>query len=177
MYENKLWVFDNIIDQQKQNLIESIWTGVNFPWFFVKNVTGPFSPFNRPSLQHNIVFDSKKNSSFLDYVLPIIDNSCKKIKFKYKDILRVKTFLQFPLNLKDYTMEELHIDDAQKHLVVLYYVLSSDGKTVIYDRDNKTILKSIKPKKGRVVIFDGSYYHTSEHPKENMRSVINCNLS
>ena len=61
--------------------------------------------------------------------------------------------------------------------MVLYYDLTAYGNTLIYDRDNKTILRSITPKQGSVVIFDGSYFHTAEQPKQGNRCIINCNLT
>ena len=36
--------------------------------------------------------------------------------------------------------------------------------------------KKIKPKKGRLVIFPGSLWHTAEQPTKNIRCVINCNI-
>ena len=37
-------------------------------------------------------------------------------------------------------------------------------------------LKRITPKQGRVVIFDGMYWHT-EQPKKDVRCIINFNIS
>ena len=36
--------------------------------------------------------------------------------------------------------------------------------------------KRITPKQGRVVLFDGSYYHTAEQPLNNIRCVVNYDL-
>ena len=51
---------------------------------------------------------------------------------------------------------------------MLYYVLDSDGDTIIYnekkDSDNYTIKKRVTPKQGKVVLFDGQLYHTAEQP-------------
>ena len=44
-----------------------------------------------------------------------------------------KTFLQVPLNLKDYTVDNAHVDMIRPHLVILYYVMDSDGDTIIYN--------------------------------------------
>jgi hypothetical protein len=75
--------------------------------------------------------------------------------------------------------------------VVLYYVVDSDGDTIIVDKqatDNDSIrydLKAkdfdkkvrVKPKQGRAVIFDGSYYHTAEQPINDIRCIINVDIA
>jgi hypothetical protein len=93
-----------------------------------------------------------------------------------------------PLNLKDKTIDTPHIDVSEfKHLVILYYVVDSDGETVIYENQYDTkgdiprfgTLKEkqrVMPKQGRVVLFDGYYWHTSCQPENNVRCIINYNI-
>lgn len=79
-----------------------------------------------------------------------------------------------------------HVDNDEKHFVVIYYVNDSDGDTVIYNQkysgkvynqSELTVFKTINPKAGSIVIFDGSMYHTNYAPqKNNFRCVINMNL-
>ena len=51
---------------------------------------------------------------------------------------------------------------------------------IIYNEQKKsdsyTVQKRITPKQGRVVLFDGSYYHTAEQPLNNIRCVVNYDL-
>ena len=53
-----------------------------------------------------------------------------------------------------------------EHIVVLYYVVTSDGDTIIYNErkesDKYTEKQRVTPKQGRVVIFDGGLYHTAQ---------------
>ena len=176
MYQNKIQIFNNIIDLNLQNKIKNLLLSNNFPWYFIPDVTDKNNKQKRPALQHFFVDEKKITSPYFNLIKPIIDKSCLKINFKYQYIDRIKSFLQFSLNLKNNSVDLPHIDNQIKHLVVLYYVLNSDGNTIIYGRDKKTILKSIKPKQGTVVIFDGSYFHTAEQPKKGNRCIINCNL-
>ena len=80
-----------------------------------------------------------------------------------------------------------HLDRYEPHLVILYYVNDSDGETVIYNyksKDENDIpyfedvkeLKRITPKQGRIVVFDGRYWHTAEQPTNNIRCIININI-
>ena len=38
------------------------------------------------------------------------------------------------------------------------------------------IKKKITPKQGRVVVFDGRFYHTAEQPTDNKRCIINFDV-
>ena len=53
--------------------------------------------------------------------------------------------------------------------------MDSDGETVLFK--NNKIHKKIKPKQGRLLIFDGSILHTAYQPQHNLRCVININES
>jgi hypothetical protein len=183
-----IYVFDNIINLEEQELIKNKFLGDNFSWYFIKDISKLHNNIqNRPAFSHTFIRDEKNNSTETSIVLNIIENSCKKINLKYKKILQARTFLQLPLN-RNFIGKEIdtpHIDNSQSHIVILYYVIDSDGDTIVYNCKNKNkvssfkdvkILKKIKPKQGRVVIFDGLYYHTAEQPKENKRCIINCNI-
>ena len=36
--------------------------------------------------------------------------------------------------------------------------------------------KKVTPKQGRVVLFDGAYYHTAQQPNNNIRCIVNYDL-
>ena len=189
-------VIDNIISKKEQKkLIDLMITNSfrnNFNWFFQPDVTIKTNKLQRrPGFSH--VFIQEKNvpnSDYLNYVMPIIDNTKDKLKISVKDVLQVRSFLQLPLdkNFIGKNIDTPHIDLQTPHTVFLYYLCDSDGDTVIYDyksKNKKDIpyfeniknLKRIKPKQGRVVVFDGLYWHTAEQPTKDVRCIINCNIS
>ena len=43
-------------------------------------------------------------------------------------------------------------------------------------KNQTTIKKTVKPKKGRVVMFDGWLWHTAQLPSDETRCVINYNV-
>ena len=70
---------------------------------------------------------------------------------------------------------------------MLYYVTDNDAETVIYSNKmkNKTDIPvfdelkeftRVRPKKGRMVIFDGMHWHTSCQPTLGPRIIININI-
>ena len=76
---------------------------------------------------------------------------------------------------------EADLDEGQEHTVVLYYVVSSDGDTIIYNErtesDTYTEKQRVTPKQGRVVIFDGGLYHTAQQCKDKIRCIANYNIA
>jgi hypothetical protein len=68
-----------------------------------------------------------------------------------------------------------HTDLPFDHLVVLYYVNDADGDTVFFNEKNE-IIKSVSPKRGRVVAFDGRILHGGGIPKAGPRCAINFDI-
>ena len=138
----------------------------------------------RPGFKHIFDVDIIHKS-----IKEIVNNCNKKISNK-GDILEARSFLQLPLNV-DFAgtgVDTPHLDRFTPHLVFLYYVCDSDGDTIIYDYktekegdvpffEDVKELKRITPKQGRVVIFDGMYWHTAEQPTKDVRCIINFNIS
>jgi hypothetical protein len=182
-------VIDNIIEKELQEKIKLTLLSDNFNWFFISDVThASENKQQRPGFQHRFVVKEKINSDYHNLVLPIIQNSCKHIQYDYKKIIQGRSFLQLPLSLKNKKIDTPHIDLFDKHLVILYYVADADGDTVIYKNqyskkdpipffDDLQESKRVTPKQGRVVLFDGSHWHTSCQPKEKIRCIINYNVT
>jgi hypothetical protein len=161
-------IIDNAISKKDQDfLVNTIINNKYFSWFFRKDVTRENGKQNRHCFTHNFVVNGIKNSEGLDVIQPLFK---KYIKNK---ILNFKSILQLPLNIYTKTYDTPHRDIKTPHNVYLYYVLDSDGETVLFK--NKKIFKKIKPVKGRLVIFEGKTLHTAYQPKKNIRCILNIN--
>lgn len=88
-------VIDDIISKELQETIKNTLLGQNFNWFFIPDITNVQSKQNRPGLRHLFVVEERINSDYHNLVLPIIENSCKKINFDYTKIVNGRSFLQF----------------------------------------------------------------------------------
>ena len=199
MLNEKIYVFDDIIDVDRQNDIIKLlikdydYDGkYPFPWYYIDDITldeGDSRSQRRPGFTHEYVaYDGiekstgKQLSRFHNLLLPILKNACLKMEIKDINVLLGRSFLQLPLNLKNRDVDTPHRDiyDRDDFFVVLYYVCDSDGDTIIYNEtkesDQYTIKQRVTPKKGRVVIFDGILMHTAEHPLNNTRCIVNYNL-
>ena len=189
-------VIDNFIDKDYQEDIKDVLLGAEdwgdeiFPWHYIDDVTAAFEEGNqgRPGLSHVYVDLNDDNSSevisnFHELFIPLLEYSCHYLNMPSAKILQGRSFMQFPLNLKSQDADTPHIDldEGHEHTVVLYYVVTSDGDTVIYNErtesDTYTVKQRVTPKQGRVVIFDGGQYHTALQAVNKIRCIANYNLA
>ena len=200
-------VFDDFIDKDYQEKIKKELLGAEdtfgprFPWFYVEDVTTAYDDDSqhRPGLSHSYVdlpleLTGDENdvlepyssgivmSGYHELFVPMLKRVGFKLGVSNITVIQGRSFLQFPVNT-DGTIDLPHIDIIGKaeFIVALYYVCDSDGDTVIYNETEEsktyTIKKSVTPKQGRMVIFDGSLYHAAEQPiNSNTRCIVNYNL-
>ena len=187
---DEVFVFDDIINLSYQLQIEDILLGErlfnndDFPWYFIPDITYNDGLANQGRCGFAHYFADEDDgiiSEFHPLFLKLIHNSCKKINLKKIDVIQARSFLQLPSNIPHEEVDDPHIDLIDTdHFVMLYYVCDSDGDTIIYNETEKsesyTIKKKIKPKRGRVVLFDGKLYHTAEQPNNHKRCIVNYDL-
>ena len=191
-------VIDNFISTSFQEEIKHTLLGHSFPWYFTEDITFGKSLIDsenlgqpHPAHAHLFCRNKKPTSNYFDLILPLAHIGSSEVNFKFNEVVQCRSFLQYPLNrtfLKK-SVDRLHIDLPYDHLVVLYYVVDSDGDTLIVDKiregnveeyhhnvEDYTVIQRVKPRQGRAVIFDGKYYHTAEQPTQNMRCIINFDI-
>jgi len=144
-----------------------------FPW---KRGTTVHSNDSQISFGHPVDLSADDRIAELTYTafLSILESAgiqgnAELIRARFNCLVRdVTPVLGFP-----------HIDQAHNHLVALLYLNDSDGDTVMYSVGLKELKqwKTITPKANRLVVFDGSIYHSSTTPTNNrMRLVANYNF-
>ena len=187
---DEVFVFDDIINLSYQLQIEDILLGErlfnndDFPWYFIPDITYNDGLANQGRCGFAHYFADEDDgiiSEFHPLFLKLIHNSCKKINLKKIDVIQARSFLQLPSNIPHEEVDDPHIDLIDTdHFVMLYYVCDSDGDTIIYNEREKsesyTIKKKVRPKRGRVVLFDGRLYHTAEQPNNHKRCIVNYDL-
>ena len=193
--EGKIIVIDDFISLEYQQKIKQDLLGLDndFPWLYSEDITGAgdYDSQHRSALGHNYVSidDDNDDTSEIQSVYhhlftPMLSKACQYLKMPEAEILQGRSFLQFPLkNIDTSVVDTPHIDldEGFEHTVVLYYVVSSDGDTVIYNErtesDTYTVKQKVTPKQGRVVIFDGGQYHTAQQCKDRIRCIANYNIA
>lgn len=186
-------IFDNVVSSVYQNFIqERIMDDRNFPWYYTPNITKRTSGENTLDLDnagfgHTFYNKNGVQSKIYEFLLPLMYESCSKINFTPTKLHFGRIFMTLTSNNTKHNL--FHVDLVIPHLVVLYYINDSTGPTIItnntiLDVDQDTInnlehievIKTIEPKKGRAVVFDGKYYHASTHPRAGRRCVINFDI-
>lgn len=186
-------IIDNLLGDELADKIEEILLN-EADWHIVSDITYGTGHDHRatPAFGHVFVNTewNKYDDDFLELVRPIIEVASDRVGYKYHSIQKARSFLQVPLheNFTETKVDALHTDQPYTHLVVLYYVMDSDGDTILVNHtregearfdleaENFDELVRVTPKKNRCVVFDGDVYHTAEQPKNGLRCIINFNL-
>lgn len=190
-------VFDNVVSKKLAQKIEDYTFSSSIKWELEKATMSPEFKVKDPNLVEFIQFrniikhmDQIFDNNAYSMLIEIFKQLSLKEGIMFDDPFRVKYNLLPKIEkFKELQYNTPHIDGQVDHYGMIYYVCDSDGDTVIFDQTKKeydmhnaskfkkfTIKKRVSPKKGRLVLFDGDYYHTSSHPTENdLRCVININ--
>ena len=130
-------------------------------------------------MTHLLMYCKRKRSSIRAYKtcwIIISRDTNTDIVLEDKTLIRAKINLLFPKHEGRLRKFLPHIDFLDKHKVILYYITNSDGETILFKNDGKTIMEKIEPKKGRFICFDGDTPHSANNPvKSANRIVMNLN--
>ena len=187
--------FDNILSDRETIEIRRTLLDDFFPWFYSNDKTVVPESFESDADNNTKEFlqfvhqfylpDGSENSDYCPMVDHILDRFLQYTNFKLKKLYKVKANFQPRVeNFLPSQHNTPHTDKAEPHFVLLYYPITSDGNTKIFDRrQNKewngqyNIVAEFKPVWGRYVLFDGNNYHAGSHPcLYDHRMVINFNL-
>jgi len=180
-------VIDNFLDESYIDFIEQ-WSIVGCKWQYRPNISSyhimdtPESPwrhglaFTTHDPKRNLDFQNTNSSFMIPYILKVeqtfgfSQNSCYRSRF------------DMTLISPENSMHDPHQDFTYPHYASILYINDSDGDTVIYNEtkfcEQFTEKQRISPKKNRLVIFNGLYFHTGHSPnKHQNRIIVNSNYS
>jgi len=161
---------DNKILQDK---IKNLVTSDYFPWFWNENQIVYTTKNNHSyfGFTHVAIRDYEANSELIEPIKELIDEIVKKENIKYKAIFRAQFNLLTNTNITDEQLKNsIHIDiENSNFLTILYYVINSDGNTILYNNDKETIISEHSPIEGEYIIFKSNTLHRASLPKINSR--------
>jgi len=158
-------VYQDILEKEQKDYLNNNILNNNIPYYINKKQTLDDNRLNFTHLLQNR--DTREITSDIYYdVIKIINSLCKKTNTKIKHSLRACINLTFPYNPSE---GAIHLDHNFAHKQFIIY-LTDGGATHFFDK-NKKLIKKIKSKKYKVVLFD-KQYHAVVHPKKGIRIII-----
>ena len=169
-------VHDNILSKDIVNKLEDKILN-DTPFFFVPNIALKGVKEYKPGLGNNFLYNGTTlNSDYRHnyFILQILYQLCSYKNINLLNIFQGRIFLHLPS--PNPSPDNIHVDLNFPHLVCLYYVNDSDGDTILFDNNNNEIQR-VTPKKGRIVLFDGSIKHCSSSPSKIHRAIVNFDFT
>jgi len=203
--KDSIIVLDDLVPKHVQDSLEQLCMSGHFPWYFNQssNYTSKSNRNNSiedytkmseissgidvPQFIHSVYHHQhQKDSQFLVAFNSLL--CC--IPASIDTLLRIKLNLNYSQTFdttETYSIPHVDFVSVDNLTTLIYYVNDSDGDTIIFNEkrstgdlpncDKLTIKQRITPKKGRFVMFDGSYLHAGNFPSgESPRIVVNINI-
>jgi|TARA_Y100000015_G_C2387202_1_gene88105 hypothetical protein len=184
MNDHRLVVLEDFLAPAQASYIENLFVGQHYTGDDVTWLRRPCTSENATSISrrekditwfgHELVDNYKSSSKFSEFILNSfsqLENLFTNEEIKVSNIYRMRANLVPPQHrLSFFNSTPLHTDNPDRHFVGIYYVNDSDGKTILHGLD------AIKPKKNRLILFDGGTLHKIQYPTKGYRCVININF-
>lgn len=187
---DNIYIYEDIISKEKQDILEKYFSNKKLGWKHINNTQYINSYQPQDVMLSESIGDKTIKSIILEIEQNVASNLKKSIQsnYRYKVNLLKSEYFSEDRNDKN----SIHIDRYYPHISMVYYINDTDGDTKFYNLkegkvdnfkeylNNKEFdrfleFKSVTPKKGKIVVFDGLILHSSTYPKQKDRYVINFN--
>jgi hypothetical protein len=184
---NDIVIIDDAITVHQQIEIEQIFTGPTIPWSLV----APGPEYNSESVATKDSIDYTQlvhpvysaANNVVSPSFPLFIPILSALPITIKELLRIKANITLSSKSRpagSYGMPHVDFTPLPKGLVTaIYYVNDSDGDTVMFNQigDKLIPIQTIKPKRGRLVMFNGARYHSGNCPTgDGPRAIVNINF-
>ena len=190
------YVFDDIISNEEQKLLNDYVKSSNIEWVSMENITGEYGGKKEthkfPAKVHpKPECKNEEINRIIDSIELIV---AKKLNLEFIKNYRWKINWTTPIG--EYNpMDLLHCDGLRDHIAMVYYINDSTGDTCVYnningntaetyqenfnnvDYNSYSLLTRVSPKMGRCVVFDGKLAHHGNYPSNGDRFIINFNFA
>lgn len=188
-------IIDNLMTVDNQLELEQNLIGNSYlPFYYSLDTVGSSMEQNlfddnnilhQPQFVHMLCNDNKPTSKIFKYILSKFDFEHLGLdEYKFS---RVKiNLLTPPVRASKNNYHVPHFDSQNPNdISIIYYVNNSDGDTVLFNESydgivpsKLSIMKTVSPKRGRILIFNSNQFHASSPPLEiDFRYVINMVLT
>ena len=179
-------IINNFLSSDQFSKLEYSLMSPKFPWYYQDNISLPPSnntTYNKFGFDHLIYEEGYLIKDIDRIMLPLLNKIMSNVE--HSKLLRCR--LDMTINRNNTNPLEAHVDFTIPHITTIFYLMNSDGNTILYNEeydgvektnDDLTIHQEIEPKANRLLIFDGLTWHTGHTPcYNNRRILINTNLT
>ena len=165
-------ILENFLPHSLKKIIQKELLSNTFPWYYNDSVVYYDTSGNNFQFIHNFYNEQTEKSTWYPAIQPFIFILEQRLNLKARGILRIKANLLTKI-LDGLDANNIHQDCEEPGFVsLLYYVHDSDGDTVFFEDDKKTITHRITPKENTAVFFDSTTWHSSTTPKINKNRIV-----
>lgn len=170
-------LLETFLPQDYVDQLETEFSHPYFPWYWRPSTRYGLGEEGKDSKDfqfvHIIYHEGSPKSDAWALVQPILFIFEEQTGITIKDVYKVKANLTTKLELSEEEQEEAtHVDvikGDKKYLTIIYYVIDSDGDTLIYDDEN---FMRVTPRKGVAVYFPSELNHRPTPPLEHKRRIV-----
>ncbi|CAB4129475.1 hypothetical protein UFOVP118_69 [uncultured Caudovirales phage] len=171
-------IIEKLLPQELEDEVHKVITSMFFNWNWNAENIIPTTP-DEDIFQMTHVFFLKRAVWSPHYALvnSIIGYFVEKTGIKMKRVVRIKANLipniaHKPESLNNLIHTDVDLDKEGNFISLVYYVMDSDGDTLILEDDKETVRLTSSPIKGNCVWFDSKTYHRSCVPTHHKRRVV-----
>lgn len=172
-------VLKDFLPKELEDKLEEIICYHKFPWYWRPSTTYGIYEEGKESKDYQFVHimyhENTVYSEAFELAREVLFKFELKTGMKIKDLIRIKANLTTPTMLTDAELDDaIHIDAVKEdgnYYSIIYYVMDSDGDTILCDEDKKHIAWKA-PIKGTAVYFPSHQWHRHTPPKRHKRRVV-----
>ena len=171
-------IIQNVLPKELEEEVHKVMTSTGFPWYWNAEQIVPDTPDEDIFKMTHVLYIFKKVFSKHFYLVnAMIGVFAEKTGIKIKRIVRIKGNLipnisHDPNALENLIHPDISPNDPGNYISFVYYVMDSDGDTIILADDKTTIVDRSPPVRGNCYWFDSKTYHRSTVPINHKRRVV-----
>jgi hypothetical protein len=169
---NTTIIQDKINNEEFINSISDLLTGRDFGWYWNENTINKGSYHSQiGGFTHCFYTQTTSvNSNYFPIITSLLDKLKDKVTVEFIHRAQANFLCNIHVSKEEYE-NLIHADISDNNYIsILYYVISSDGNTVIYD--NEGFSTSVSPIKGNYVIFPSNFLHKATPPVDNKKRIV-----
>ena len=166
----------NVLGPNLMQYAQQQFAGPNVNWYYMDTTALPTEKGEYAGSFSHLIYKNEQGpvSNLFDAAFNILCVALDKEEVILKDLYRIRLGL---ITRTPYLVtHDAHIDDGRPHQTGLFYVIESDGDTLIYNErkesEKYTVQESVKPVCNTWHSFDGTQFHSSQTPIANERRIV-----